>query len=344
MIFIIAALAAAPTGRHSVGKPIRGLVAPVFTPFKKDGDGAVVLDLDKVESQAHWLNQSGVHWVFTGGSTGESVDLSVAERKALAERWIQVAPTFGQQVIVHVGTDSVVDARDMAAHAEQHGADAIAAMPPTYIRPGSPEALVQTVASVAAAAPLTPFYYYHIPMKTGVDFSVADLVASADSRIPTFRGVKFTCKNLDDMQIALSHKFTQGESWRIGQPPDILYGRDQWLLAATAYGVEGAVGTSYNFNAELQAKVLNAPKDIATAQRAQLATSTFIKVIVDFDAAHSGFYSWKMAMEMMGYPVGPPRLPYLEPSQEATTALRSMVHGWCKATDEDLRPTWCNVL
>jgi|EP00966_Prymnesium_polylepis_P195256 dihydrodipicolinate synthase/N-acetylneuraminate lyase len=73
---------------------------------------------------------------------GSGVDLTVAERKSLAEAWITLATSFNMHVIVHCGTDSVPDAMDMAAHAEAHGADAIAAMPPTYIRPGTLEALV----------------------------------------------------------------------------------------------------------------------------------------------------------------------------------------------------------
>ena len=331
-------MAMALTTAWAPGDPIRGLVAPVFTPINRDGG----LDLDKVDSQARWLNASGVEWVFTSGSTGESVDLTVAERKSLAVKWIQVSKLYGQHVIVHVGSDSVNDAQDMAAHAQQHSADAIAAMPPTYIRPGSPEALVQTVAAIASAAPSTPFYYYHIPMKTGVAFPMADLVLAADSRIPTFRGVKFTDEHLDDMQIAMSRNFTAGAAWRRGRAPDVLYGRDQWLLGATAFGIHGAVGTTYNFNAELQRKVLGG--DGATARRAQLGTSTFIRAISDFEAAFPGVYSWKLAMELMGMDVGPARLPFVQPTQAARDALRSALARWCKATDTDIQPGWCGVL
>ena len=47
-----------------------------------------------------------------------------------------------------------------SAHAEENGANAVAAMPPTYIRPGTLNALVVTMAAIAGAAPTTPFYYY----------------------------------------------------------------------------------------------------------------------------------------------------------------------------------------
>ena len=339
MIVALLATVAAADERWSVGDPIKGLVAPVFTPFSSEGDGG--LDLDKVDAQARWLNASGVKWVFTAGSTGESVDLTVAERKSLAIKWIQTAKLYDQRVIVHVGTDSIVDARDMAAHAEEHGADAIAAMPPTYIRPGSPDALVQTVAAIASAAPNTPFYYYHIPMNTQVDFPVADLVRAADSAIPRFAVSKFT-QGPRRLQMAKSHTFTAGAAWRVGKEPDMLYGRDQWLLGATAYGVEGAVGTTYNFNAEVQQKVLGS--DAATARRAQLATSTFIKMLSGFEAAYPGVYSWKVAMDLMGMGVGPARLPYVEPTPAARTALHDALAGWCRGTDTELRPSWCGAL
>ena len=94
---------------------ITGLVAPVFTPLASDG----TLDLSIIPSQAAYLNSTGVKWVFTAGSTGESVDLTTLERMALAEEWIKVAKTFDMRVIVHVGTDSVVDAKTMAGRVRE---------------------------------------------------------------------------------------------------------------------------------------------------------------------------------------------------------------------------------
>ena len=104
--------------------------------MKANGDGTTSLDLTRIPVLAQYLNNTGVHWIFSAGSTGESVDLTVAERKAMAEAWVNVAKGYPKmRVIVHVGADSVVDARDMAAHAQSIGADCIAAMPPTYLKP-----------------------------------------------------------------------------------------------------------------------------------------------------------------------------------------------------------------
>ena len=192
---------------------ITGIVAPTFTPLDSDGN----LDVSLIPAHAAFLNQSNVKWIFSAGSTGESVDLTIEERKSLAVAWMNIAPTYNMSVIVHVGADSVVNAAQMAAHAESIGAQAIAAMPPTYIRPSTLDALVATMKNIADAASNTPFYYYHIPSKTGVNFLMSNFVQLADTKIPNFRGIKFTHYALDDFQLSSDYVFKTGPSWRIGQ-------------------------------------------------------------------------------------------------------------------------------
>ena len=73
--------------------PLRldGLVTAVFSPF--DADGA--LNVSVVPAQREYLRATGVDWVFVGGTTGESLSLTLAERKALTETWcVDVASSF----------------------------------------------------------------------------------------------------------------------------------------------------------------------------------------------------------------------------------------------------------
>ena len=44
--------------------------------------------------------------------------------------------------------------------------------------------------AVARAAPSLPFYYYHIPSATFVDFPMVDFLAAADGLIPNLAGIK----------------------------------------------------------------------------------------------------------------------------------------------------------
>jgi N-acetylneuraminate lyase len=48
--------------------------------------------------------------------------------------------------------------------------------------------LVEFCASVASAAPKTPFLYYHYPGITGVNLPVYDFFEKAHGAIPTLRG------------------------------------------------------------------------------------------------------------------------------------------------------------
>lgn len=71
---------------------------------------------------------------------------------------------------------------------------------------------------VGEAAPNTPMFYYHIPIMTGVKFSMEDLLQAAATDIPTLRGLKFTDENLME--------FTRCVACNKGSYP-VMYGRDE---------------------------------------------------------------------------------------------------------------------
>src|SRR5690554_2125802 len=164
---------------------LHGLVAATHTPFTAEG----ALNLDAVEKQAAHLLHYGVNMVFIGGSTGESHSLSVEERLALAKRWSQVARGTALRVIVHVGSNCLTDARTLAAQAQTVGAVAVAALAPSYFKPKTLDALIACCAEIASAASTLPFYFYDIPVLTGVQFSMPEFLAAAPERVPTLAGI-----------------------------------------------------------------------------------------------------------------------------------------------------------
>src|SRR5207253_9958808 len=99
------------------------------------------------------------------------------------------------------------------------------------------------------AAPRTPFYYYHFPEMTGVDIKMHEFLPQAMRSIRTFRGIKFT--HFDMMDYALT---VAGA----GDEYDILFGRDEFLLAGLVFGARGAVGSTYNYAAPLYTKLMAA--------------------------------------------------------------------------------------
>src|SRR5687768_17292316 len=171
---------------------LTGLIAAVHSPFHEDGS----LNLAIVERQAEHLVANGIGAAFICGTTGESHSLTFEERRALAARWMEVTRGTSLKVIVHVGANCLADARGLAAQAQQPGALAISAFAPSYFKPRNVGTLVDCCADIASAALELPFFYYDIPVFTGVALSMPDFLAQAQERIPNLSGIKFTNPDL----------------------------------------------------------------------------------------------------------------------------------------------------
>ena len=225
-------------------KILRGLVAAPFTPFGPDG----ALSLDVIEGFAKYLAKVGVTGVFVCGTTGEFASLTVAERKEIAAKWVSVARPLGLRVAVHVGDNCLLNAEELARHAETIGADAVAMVPPHYFRPEGVDAVLETIEIVAKASGL-PLFYYDIPGLTGVSIPTSTLVELAWKQVPTFLGVKFSNQNLVELQRCLA--IDEGAL-------NVLFGCDEMLMAAHGLGVDGAVGSTYNYMAPVYHELIAA--------------------------------------------------------------------------------------
>ena len=270
----------------------KGLVVAANTPFQSD----LELDLERIPSLTDYLVGQKLAGLFVCASSGEGSGLAAPERKAAAGAFIKAAA--GRiPVIVHVGSDGVRESQELAAHAESAGADAIAAVAPYYFRPGSVAELVDAMAQISEAAPKLPFYFYHIPALTGVNFPVLDFLKAAEKRIPMLAGVKFTYENLMDFQLSLNYDPERFQ---------LLFGRDEILLAGLALGAEGGVGSTYNYFPRLYRELLKAYEagDIERARSFQELTHRGIVLIGRY-----GMSSQKLYMKFAGLDVGPMRLP-----------------------------------
>jgi N-acetylneuraminate lyase len=287
-------------------RPLHGLTAATHTPFHSDGS----LNLSSVEKQCDHLLRSGVSAAFIGGTTGESASLTVAERLALAERWMAVSKDTALRVVVHVGSNCLADSRTLAAQAETLGATAISALAPSYFKPHSVETLVACCSEIASAAPETPFYYYDIPALTGVSLSMPEFLSQAKERIPTLAGLKFT--NPDLMAYLLCLRSGQ---W------DIPWGLDEWMLGALATGARGAVGSSFNFAARVYLRLMEAfaRGDLDAARVEQHRSARMISLL----ARYGYMGAAKATMSMLGINTGPARLPNGSLTAEQSAALRA---------------------
>ncbi|XP_044054467.1 N-acetylneuraminate lyase isoform X2 [Siniperca chuatsi] len=236
------------------------------------------------------------------GTTGESMSLSVAERKILAEEWCQKAKGKMDQVLVHVGCMSLKDSQELARHAAQIGADGIAVIAPSFFKPSTADALRTFLQEVASVAPTLPFYYYHIPAVTGVHVLVRDVLEDIEKLIPSFRGVKFTGSDLMDFGQCVSYSQSH---W------SVLYGVDEQLLAALAMGAHGAVGSTYNYVGCRVSELISAFEkgDLVQARTIQFKMQELLGYAkkIGFDLG----VNKQLMIEVSGLCLGPPRLPVM---------------------------------
>ncbi|QDS89250.1 N-acetylneuraminate lyase [Rosistilla ulvae] len=287
--------------------PLQGLVAATFTPLASDR----TLDTAAIPAMVDHLVDDKIAGLYVLGSTGEGPSLTQSERCTVAEAFVQSA-AGRLPVIVQVGCESLSSARELATHAQQIGADAVSAVSPVYFKPDCVETLVDSMAEIAAGAPNLPFYYYHIPAVTGVNYSMVDFLRLAADRIPTLRGIKFTSTNVFEFQSCLEFA---------GDRFQLLWGLDEMLLSGLGAGAQAAVGSTYNFAAPIYQRLLAAfaAGDLGEARRQQSLSQAIVRAFIPYGPRGAQ----KAIMSMIGHDCGPSRLPVatLTPSQR--DALRS---------------------
>lgn len=274
---------------------LEGLIAAPFTPMHPDG----TLNLDLIPAYYALLKENNITGAFICGSTGEGVSLTVQEKKAVAEAWASCNPSDNSfKIMPLVGGTSIAESIQLAKHARDCGLYAVAYTAPFYFKPASVEALAATCAEVAAAVPGIPFYYYHIPVLTGVSFPMIELLKAVHNKIPNFAGIKYTHEDFMDFLSCLN--FENGRY-------DMLWGRDENMLPALSVGAKGAVGSTFNYAAPLYYSLIEAFEkgDLPLARRLQQQSINMIYLL----GKYGGIATGKAYMKKLGLDCGSFRLP-----------------------------------
>lgn len=292
---------------------LQGLIAAPFTPMKADGS----LNLSIVPKYYEMLVANGVSGAFICGSTGEGVSMTTEEKMAVAEAWASCTnsnPDF--KVMALVGGTSLADSRALAKHAKKIGLYAVSFTAPFYFKPADVKQLAACCKAVADEVPDMPFYYYHIPVLTGVAFNMFDLLQAADGAIPNFAGVKYTHDDFMDFLSCLHHQ--DGKY-------DMLWGRDENMLPALSIGAKGAVGSTFNYAAPLYCQLIEAfnNRDLKKAQQLQQQSVDMIRLL----GKYGGIATGKAYMKVLGLDCGEFRLPVKNMTGEQFQLFRADVEG-----------------
>jgi N-acetylneuraminate lyase len=274
---------------------LQGLIAAPFTPMQKDGS----LNLAIIPEYYEMLKANSVTGAFICGSTGEGVSMTAREKMAVAEAWaLCTKPDPDFKVMTLLGGTSIADCKELAKHARELGLYAVSFTAPFYFKPANVDILAKACAEIAAVIPDMPFYYYHIPVLTGVNFPMIELLKRLDGTVRNFAGIKYTHEDFMDFLSCLHYK---------GGQYDMLWGRDENMLPALALGTKGAVGSTFNYAAPLYHNLIKAfhNGDLQKAQELQQQSIDMITLL----GKYGGIAAGKAYMKLIGLDCGEFRLP-----------------------------------
>lgn len=283
--------------------------AGIFPAFYACYDDAGEVSPPRIRALARYLADAGVQGLYVGGSSGECIYLSPDERKRTLET---VLDEVGGElrVIAHVACNNTRDSMALAAHAEQAGADAIAAIPPIYFK--LPQYAIRDYwLDISSAAPNTDFIIYNIPQLAGVSLTPALLSDMLQN--PRTVGVKNSSLASQDIQ---QFRDLGGEDFVVFNGPD------EQLLSGLVAGATGGIGGTYAIMPELYLAIhrLYLAGDIAKAQGLQ---NEVCRIIFTFFESKGNMYSViKGLLKQRGMPIGDVRKPLPAAAPEDAEIMR----------------------
>ncbi|HYM53035.1 MAG TPA: dihydrodipicolinate synthase family protein [Candidatus Dormibacteraeota bacterium] len=199
----------------------RPLIVAAATPLT---DGGTRLDEAVIWPMVRFLVERGADGVFACGTTGEGILLGIEERKQAA---VAFRAAVHGRLIVHCGAQTTDDTVELAAHAAEIEADAVAVIPPPYY-PLDADALTEhLVAAADACAPLD-FYIYAFTARSGYPVPL-EVVGRVRDRAANLAGLK-----VSESPFAAVEPYLD-----LGLP--VLVGSEPLIPAALARGAVGAV-------------------------------------------------------------------------------------------------------
>jgi 4-hydroxy-tetrahydrodipicolinate synthase len=282
--------------------PLGRILTAMVTPFAADG----ALDLDEARAVARYLVRHGSEGLVVHGTTGEAPTLSDAEKLDLVEA---VAAEVGGEVPVVAGTGTYDTAHSthLTREAVRRGADAILAVTPYYNKPPA-EGIYRHFTAIAEAAGDRPVILYNIPQRVVLNMEPALLARLAG--IDNVVAVKQATTDLDQARAIV-------EDGRLA----LYAGNDDLLVPFGEIGGVGGICVASHVAGEdmleLQKAIDAGDLDRARTIEAELAP------LLEALSVTTNPIPVKAAMELLGFPVGPPRLPLVP----ATEAERAEIRG-----------------
>jgi 4-hydroxy-tetrahydrodipicolinate synthase len=282
------------------------VITAMATPFRKDGS----LDLEGARRLAGHLLDHGSDGLVVAGTTGESPTLTHEEKRDL---WAAVAEvTRGRaSLIAGTGTYSTAESIELSRTAEEVGADALLVVTPYYSKP--PQSGLAAHFKAIAASTALPIILYDIPGRTARKIEHATLLELAE--VPNIVGVKDAAADL----AGTAKLAAEAPGFRIWSGDDAL------TLSMLAVGAVGVVSVASHIVGHRLAEMV-AAHDKGDVEGAAQINRELVPI---FEALFitSNPIPLKAALEMLGLPAGPVRLPLVDATEAERNRVSSALAG-----------------
>jgi 4-hydroxy-tetrahydrodipicolinate synthase len=204
--------------------PFRGTGIALITPFKIDGE----IDWNALEKLIHFNIDNGVNYLVSLGTTGESVTLSIEEKKRVWEFTSKIV-NGKIPLVAGIGGNNTAQLINTFKEFDIIGYDAILSVSPYYNKP-SQEGIYHHFMKIAESSPL-PIIIYNVPERTASTITAETILKLAKAN-EKFIGVKEASGNFAQcMQI-------------VKDKPDgflVISGDDITTLPMISFGMDGVI-------------------------------------------------------------------------------------------------------
>ncbi len=281
--------------------PFGRILTAMVTPF--DGDGKV--DLERAMLLAGALVDSGSDGLVVTGTTGESPTLSTDEKLSLYET---VVGAVGDRASVIAGTTTynTAESVELSKEAAHIGVDGFLLTVPYYNKPPQ-EGLFRHFSTIANAVS-GPCVLYNVPTRTALNMTAETTIRL--SHVPNIVGVKEASADLAQIARIIDDAGPDFFVWS-GNDSDTFP-----ILKLGGYGIVSVaahlVGRQIR---EMIDEYLNGALDAAEQIHERLLP------LVDMLFVESNPIPVKHMLGRVGFDVGRPRLPLVEPSEASIHAI-----------------------
>ena len=289
----------------------KGAGVAIVTPMHEDGK----VNYEKLEELLEYQIANSTDAIIICGTTGESSTMTHGEHLQTIK--FAIDKVAGRvPVIAGTGSNCTETAIMMSQEAASYGADALLIVTPYYNK-ATQKGLIRHYTQIAESVPQTPIIMYNVPSRTGCNLQPAT-VAALVKNVKNIVGIKAASGDLS--QIAKMMSLTEGNI-------ELYSGNDDQVLPILSLGGLGVISVLSNVAPkQTHDMVMNFLEgNLAEAVKLQLEAIPLINALF----CEVNPIPVKTALNLMGWNVGPLRMPLceMEPENEAKLAKALTDYG-----------------